>query len=83
MSDNVIRLASSRERAAVRACSTCAHRYIKYGSAQCGAVEMLCSSARLYECNEGGMWEPKPPRMSAARRFWLRLFGDGGVEDKG
>jgi hypothetical protein len=71
---NVIRLATARDKPAVRACSTCRYQYDDWGM-RCGAVEMMCTMARLSECNGGTMWEPKPPSISALRRFKIWLVG--------
>lgn len=75
MSDpNVIRLATARERPAVRACSTCRYQFDDFGM-RCGAVAMMCVSARLTECKEGEMWEPKPPRVPVLIRLKTWLIG--------
>jgi hypothetical protein len=71
--DNVIRLVASKEKV-VRACSTCKHKYQNYSMAQCGAVEMSCTVARITECSEGGLWEPKASAAPMRERIltWWR-----------
>lgn len=69
-----IRLATSRERPAVKACCTCAYeRRVGFTERVCGAVHNDCTMVRLYDVSpcgpEGRLWEPRPPRRSLAR--WI------------
>lgn len=85
MSDNVIRLATSNQSPAKRACSTCRHREWDSLIAlhRCGALGFQCRHERADErgqCGSSGlMWEPIPPRQRGAfERAWRWLFGGRG-----
>lgn len=57
-----------------RACSTCRYHRRSMGVSDCRAVATYCRLARLSECNNGGMWEPRP---SLVARVKLWIFGEG------
>lgn len=72
----VVRLASSREHVATRACCTCAHRR---RDTKCGALGRYQQTARQYAhlCGpDGRLWEARPPRTRGViERLWRYLFG--------
>lgn len=79
---NVIHLATSRERPAVRACATCVHHGRWFEPARCdatGLTDWVARSASDAPCGrEGHLWEPRPPRRSLARWIYDVFFAWGG-----
>ena len=71
----VIRLATSQERRPVPGCGTC--RFHKRWGVldDCLAVGTLCATARIYECRDGRLWEPKPTPVPVLVRFKRWLIG--------
>lgn len=82
MSAEIVKIASGRERPAVRGCDTCVHRKGEAPSLNgCGVFDILCAYARGPGlCNGGEKWEPKPPRIPGIfERTWRFLFGGRGM----
>ena len=85
MTADIVKLASSRERPAVRACATC--RFLLDQKRpmfwKCGAeggryTQFLRQPHALSDCGETGrLWEPRPPRRSLARWIYDTFFNMG------
>lgn len=85
MSENVIKLASTRREPVSRGCSTCRHapRNPHVPFARCGATGNYIENERFYNSyacgQEGRLWEaqpPKPPRLGILGTLRLWLLGD-------
>lgn len=78
MADNVVRLENSNERLPVKACGSCRHyRIDSWGasSADCVAASRHAATARIDECRDGRLWEPKLPPVPVLVRFKRWLIG--------
>jgi hypothetical protein len=73
----VVKLASSRDRPAVKACSTCAHVQGRHAVfQQCKALGTYCSSARISDCENGEFWEPQPKKIGLVGHIKRLIFGE-------